>query len=60
MIGKVVVGIRVSYIPTCFTDEDCVNCQQILDVKVVESEVKPLYPKVLYVPKNIGQFFIEF
>lgn len=59
MIGKLVVGVQLSYIPTCFTDEDCVNCHQILDVKVIESEVL-VFPKVLYVPKNIGQFFIEF
>ena len=34
-IGRVVQGIRLSYIPTCFTDEDCINCHKILDIRVI-------------------------
>ena len=59
MIGKVVVGVRLSHIPTCFTVEDCVDCNQILRVKVVESQVN-LRVNVLYVPTNVGQFYLEF
>lgn len=35
LIGKVVQGVRLSYIPKCFTDKECSECFKILDVKVI-------------------------
>lgn len=59
MVGKVVQGVRLSYIPKCFTDNDCVNCFKILDVKVFESNI-PIQTTINYIPNSDGQFLIEY
>ena len=57
LIGKVIQSVRLSYIPTCFTDNNCVDCYKILDVKVIEGNL-PTNIKVIYVPNNDGQFTV--
>lgn len=59
LIGKVIVGVKLSYVPTCFTSEGCINCNQILSVKIIDSQVN-LRVTVLAVPNNVGQFYLEF
>lgn len=59
MIGKVMQGVRLSYIPKCFTDRDCVDCYKILSVKVVEGNL-PTQVKVSYVINSEGQFMVEY
>ena len=58
-VGKVVQGVRLSYIPKCFTDRECVDCYRILDVKVVEGSI-PTDVKVSYMPNSEGQFLVEY
>ena len=60
LVGKTVVGINLSYMPTCVTQDGCSICSQLLDVRVISSQLANLAVKVIYVPKNIGQFFVEF
>lgn len=58
-IGQVVQGVRLSYVPTCFTDRGCADCFRILDVKVVEGTV-PTSVRVTYIPDSEGQFLVEY
>lgn len=46
--------------PACVTQDGCLICSQLLDVRVISSQVANLAVKVIYVPKNIGQFLVEF
>jgi hypothetical protein len=57
MVGKVVQGVRLSYIPECFTDKLCVDCFRIIDVRVVNGSI-PTQVTVGYVPNSDGQFVI--
>jgi hypothetical protein len=57
MVGKVVQGVRLSYIPECFTDKLCVDCFRIIDVRVVNGSI-PTQVTVGYVPNSDGQFII--
>lgn len=49
----------MSYIPKCFTDNDCQECFKIITVKVIQSAV-PIITTVSFVPNSDGQFIIEY
>lgn len=59
MNDKVVQGVRLSFIPKCFTDLDCQDCYKILDVKVNQANVVPSIV-VSYIINSDGQFLIEY
>ena len=52
--------MRMSYLPECAREMECARCHEILDVKVTESLVNAIIPKVSYVPNSNYQFVIEF
>ena len=59
MVGKVVQGVRLSYIPKCFTDKDCIDCFKILNVNVIQSNISVLIT-VGFVPNSDGQFIVTY
>lgn len=58
--GKVLQSIRMSYLPTCVTNNNCGRCHEVLDVKVVDSLVSALSVKVNYILSSKYQFLVEF
>ena len=59
LFGRVVQGVRLSYIPKSLTDNECAQCNKLLWVKVIKSDIIPGV-RVSYLPKSTYQFFIEF
>ena len=57
--GKIVQGVRLSYIPPALTANDCMNCHKLLWVRVISSSVVPGV-RVNYLPKSQYQFLTEF
>ena len=59
LFGKIVQGVRLSYIPPELTANDCLNCHKLLWVRVISSKVVPGV-RVNYLPKSQYQFMAEF
>lgn len=59
LFGKIVQGVRLSYIPPELTANDCMNCHKLLWVRVISSSVVPGV-RVNYLPKSQYQFLTEF
>lgn len=59
LFGKVVHGVRLSYIPKTLTQNECLYCNKLLWVKVIKSDIVPGV-RVSYIPKSTYQFYIEF
>ena len=59
MFGRVVQGIRLSYIPEELAKNDCAECSKLLWVRVISSDVIPGV-RVNYMPKSKYQFLCEF
>jgi hypothetical protein len=59
LVGKVVQGITVSYLPNNLTTGGCPNCSQLLLVRVTQADVIPSF-QVSYLPTSQYKFLIEF
>lgn len=59
LFGRVVQGVRLSYIPPALTANDCAQCSKLLWVRVISSSVIPGV-RVNYLPKSKYQFLTEF
>lgn len=59
LFGRVVQGVRLSYIPPELTANDCALCSKLLWVRVISSDVIPGV-RVNYLPKSKYQFMTEF
>lgn len=59
LFGRVVQGVRLSYIPPVLTANDCAQCSKLLWVRVISSSVIPGV-RVNYLPKSKYQFLTEF
>lgn len=59
LFGKVVQGVRLSYIPPALTANDCMDCHKLLWVRVISSIIVPGV-RVNYLPKTQYQFMVEF
>lgn len=57
--GKVVQGIRLSYIPPELTANECFSCFKLLQVKVISSAIVPTV-QLNYIPKSQYQFYCTF
>lgn len=58
-MGKVVQGVRISYLPPQLTANDCPQCHQLLWVRVIRSDIIPAV-SVQYMPKSQFQFLVQF
>ena len=59
LFGRVVQGVRLSYIPPALIANDCAQCSKLLWVRVISSSVIPGV-RVNYLPKSKYQFLTEF
>lgn len=59
LFGRVVQGIRLSYIPPELTKNECALCSKLLWVRVIDSKVVPGV-RINYLPKSKYQFLAEF
>ena len=59
LFGKVVQGIRLTYIPPELTKNDCAECSKLLWARVIDSEVVPGV-RIKYLPGSKYQFLAEF
>jgi hypothetical protein len=59
LYGRIVQGIRMSYIPSALTSNDCAKCSKLLWVRVIDAQVVPAV-RVKYLPKSKYQFLVEF
>ena len=59
LFGRVVQGIRLSYIPTVLTVNDCAECHKLLWIRVIRSAIVPGV-RVNFLPKSKYQFLAEF
>lgn len=59
MFGKVVQGVRLTYIPDELTANDCALCNKLLWVRVIDSSVIPGV-RTIYLPNSKYQFLAEF
>lgn len=59
LLGKVVQGVKISYLPGTLTVNDCPLCYQLLWVRVIKSDIVPVV-SVQYLPKSQYQFLIQF
>ena len=59
LFGRIVQGIRLSYLPPSLTKNDCALCSKILWIRVIDSSVVPGI-RVNYLPKSKYQFLTEF
>lgn len=59
LFGRVVQGVRLSYIPAELTKNDCAECSKLLWVRIISSDVIPGV-RVNYMPKSKYQFLCEF
>ena len=57
LFGKVVQGVRLSYIPAELTKDECPLCSKLLWVRVIDSKVVPGV-RVIYLPKSKYQFMV--
>jgi cysteine-rich repeat protein len=51
MFGKIVQGIRMSYIPKALTDNDCPECHKILWIRIIKSDIIPRV-RLNFLPKS--------
>lgn len=59
LYGRIVQGVRLSYIPESLTANDCAECYNLLWVRVIKSDIVPGV-RVNYLPKSKYQFLVEF
>ena len=59
MFGRIVQGVRLSYIPPELTANDCALCSKLLWIRVIDSRVVPGV-RLNYLPKSKYQFLAEF
>lgn len=59
LFGRVVQGIRLSYLPPEITANDCALCSKVLWIRVIDSTVVPGV-RVNYLPTTKYQFLAEF
>lgn len=59
LFGRVVQGVRMSYLPPAIADNEGVLCHKVLLVKVIKSSVVPGV-RVSFIPKSRFQFLVEF
>jgi hypothetical protein len=59
LLGKVVQGVRLSYLPPQLASNDCPQCYQLLWVRVIRSDIVPAV-SVQYLPKSQYQFLVQF
>lgn len=57
LFGRVVQGVRLSYIPDVLLENDGAKCSKLLQIKVIKSDVVPGI-RVSFVPKSRYQFYI--
>lgn len=57
--GKIVQGIRLSYLPPELTADDCYSCFKLLQVKVISSSIVPSV-QLNFIPKSQYQFYCTF
>ena len=55
MFGKIIQGIRLSYIPDNLTKNECAECSKLLWVRVIDSQVVPGV-RIKYLPGSKYQF----
>ncbi len=59
LYGRIVQGVRLSYIPEALSANDCAECYNLLWVRVIRSDIVPAI-RVNYLPKSRYQFLVEF
>jgi hypothetical protein len=59
LYGRIVQGVRLSYLPESLTANDCAECYNLLWVRVIRSDIVPGI-RVNYLPKSKYQFLVEF
>jgi hypothetical protein len=59
LYGRIVQGVRLSYIPEALAANDCAECHNLLWVRVIRSDIVPGV-RVNYMPKSRYQFLVEF
>ena len=59
LFGRVVQGVRLTYVPPSLTDLDCKQCDDLLWIKVIKSDIVPGV-SVEYIPNSKYQFLVEF
>lgn len=59
LFGKVVQGVRMTYIPPELTKNDCAECSKLIWARVIDSEVVPGV-RIKYLPGSKYQFLAEF
>ena len=59
LYGKVVQGIRMTYVPEELRKNECAECSKLLWVRVIDSQVVPGV-RIKYLPNSKYQFLAEF